>query len=347
MAKSSNNKRKYILISILVIVVVSLGVTGIILRNKIFEPFNLESPQYIYIDETKDFENVVEQLNKMNLPSEKILRIISDRMRYPHAVKSGRYEVVDGMTMIDVVRMLRSGNQKAVNLTFNNIRTIENLAGRISNQLMLDSVELLNALSDRLVAEKYGFDENTFVSMFIPNTYQVFWDTGVDNLLKRMKREYNSYWSDDRKAKADRLGLTPIQVSILASIVEEEATYADEYPIVAGLYLNRLERGMKLEADPTVKYAIGDFALRRILFRHLEVESPYNTYRVEGLPPGPIRVPSVAAIDATLSPQSHKYLFMCAKDDLSGRHNFAVTHAEHARNAARYQRALNERGIYR
>lgn len=347
MAKSSNNKRKYILISILVIVVVSLGVTGIILRNKIFEPFNLESPQYIYIDETKDFENVVEQLNKMNLPSEKILRIISDRLRYPHAVKSGRYEVVDGMTMIDVVRMLRSGNQKAVNLTFNNIRTIENLAGRISNQLMLDSVELLNALSDRLVAEKYGFDENTFVSMFIPNTYQVFWDTGVDNLLKRMKREYNSYWSDDRKAKADRLGLTPIQVSILASIVEEEATYADEYPIVAGLYLNRLERGMKLEADPTVKYAIGDFALRRILFRHLEVESPYNTYRVEGLPPGPIRVPSVAAIDATLSPQSHKYLFMCAKDDLSGRHNFAVTHAEHARNAARYQRALNERGIYR
>ncbi len=347
MAKSSNNKRKYILISILVIVVVSLGVTGIILRNKIFEPFNLESPQYIYIDETKDFENVVEQLNKMNLPSEKILRIISDRLRYPHAVKSGRYEVVDGMTMIDVVRMLRSGNQKAVNLTFNNIRTEENLAGRISNQLMLDSVELLNALSDRLVAEKYGFDENTFVSMFIPNTYQVFWDTGVDNLLKRMKREYNSYWSDDRKAKADRLGLTPIQVSILASIVEEEATYADEYPIVAGLYLNRLERGMKLEADPTVKYAIGDFALRRILFRHLEVESPYNTYRVEGLPPGPIRVPSVAAIDATLSPQSHKYLFMCAKDDLSGRHNFAVTHAEHARNAARYQRALNERGIYR
>lgn len=347
MAKSSNNKRKYILISILIIVVVSLGVTGIILRNKIFEPFNLESPQYIYIDETKDFENVVEQLNKMNLPSEKILRIISDRLRYPHAVKSGRYEVVDGMTMIDVVRMLRSGNQKAVNLTFNNIRTEENLAGRISNQLMLDSVELLNALSDRLVAEKYGFDENTFVSMFIPNTYQVFWDTGVDNLLKRMKREYNSYWSDDRKAKADRLGLTPIQVSILASIVEEEATYADEYPIVAGLYLNRLERGMKLEADPTVKYAIGDFALRRILFRHLEVESPYNTYRVEGLPPGPIRVPSVAAIDATLSPQSHKYLFMCAKDDLSGRHNFAVTHAEHARNAARYQRALNERGIYR
>lgn len=347
MAKSSNNKRKYILISILVIVVVSLGVTGIILRNKIFEPFNLESPQYIYIDETKDFENVVEQLNKMNLPSEKILRIISDRLRYPHAVKSGRYEVVDGMTMIDVVRMLRSGNQKAVNLTFNNIRTEENLAGRISNQLMLDSVELLNALSDRLVAEKYGFDENTFVSMFIPNTYQVFWDTGVDNLLNRMKREYNSYWSDDRKAKADRLGLTPIQVSILASIVEEEATYADEYPIVAGLYLNRLERGMKLEADPTVKYAIGDFALRRILFRHLEVESPYNTYRVEGLPPGPIRVPSVAAIDATLSPQSHKYLFMCAKDDLSGRHNFAVTHAEHARNAARYQRALNERGIYR
>ncbi|MDD4536342.1 MAG: endolytic transglycosylase MltG, partial [Petrimonas sp.] len=142
------------------------------------------------------------------------------------------------------------------------------------------------------------------------------------------------------------IGLSPVQVSTLASIVEEEATYSDEYPVVAGLYLNRLKKGMRLEADPTVKFAVGDFSLRRILFRHLEVESPYNTYRNTGLPPGPIRIPSIQAIDGTLSPQQHNYLFMCAKEDLSGRHNFAATHAEHSRNAARYQRALNERGIF-
>ena len=161
-----------------------------------------------------------------------------------------------------------------------------------------------------------------------------------------MKKEYDRFWNDNRKSKAENIGLSPVQVSTLASIVEEEATYPDEYPVIAGLYLNRLKKGMRLEADPTVKFAVGDFSLRRILFRHLEVESPYNTYKNTGLPPGPIRIPSIKAIDGTLSPQQHNYLFMCAKEDLSGRHNFAATHAEHARNAARYQRALNQKGIY-
>ncbi len=164
--------------------------------------------------------------------------------------------------------------------------------------------------------------------------------------MNRMKKEYTSFWNESRKDKAKEIGLSPIEVSILASIVEEEATYSDEYSIVAGLYLNRLKRGQRLEADPTIKFALNDFSLRRILYKHLEVESPYNTYRNEGLPPGPIRIPSIKGIDATLSPQDHKYLFMCAKEDLSGRHNFATTHAEHLRNAARYQRALNERKIY-
>jgi UPF0755 protein len=161
-----------------------------------------------------------------------------------------------------------------------------------------------------------------------------------------MKKEYDAFWNDDRKSKAEKIGLTPLQVSVLASIVEEEATYADEYPVVAGLYLNRLKKGMRLEADPTVKFAVGDFTLRRILYKHLEVASPYNTYKNTGLPPGPIRIPSIKAIDGTLSPAAHQYLFMCAKDDLSGRHNFAITHAEHARNASAYQRALNDRRIY-
>lgn len=346
MSKNKRNKRKVVLIWILVTLVVGSAIGAIILRNRIFKPFELDETTYIYI-ESKDYENVISQLEENGLPSEKIFRIIAERMRYPQSVKTGRYELKDGMTMIDVIRNLRSGNQSVINLTFNNIRTKENLAGRISSQLMMDSLSLLSSLNDSVLVNRLGFTDETLISMFIPNTYHVFWDTGVESLLDRMKKEYERFWNSDRVSKAEAVGLSPLQVSVLASIVEEEATYADEYPIVAGLYLNRLKRGMRLEADPTVKYAVGDFALRRILFRHLEIESPYNTYKVDGLPPGPIRMPSMAAIDATLSPTQHEYLFMCAKDDLSGRHNFAITHAEHSRNAMRYQRALNERGIYK
>ncbi|KUK77305.1 MAG: Aminodeoxychorismate lyase, partial [Proteiniphilum acetatigenes] len=281
-----------------------------------------------------------------DLPSERIFRFLAERMNYPGSVKSGRYAIREGMTMPDVIRMLRSGNQAPLNITFNNIRTPEDLAGRLSGQLMIDSLTLLETLRDHTVAEKLGFNNETILAMFIPNTYEVYWDMNAEELMQRMKKEYERFWNDNRRKKAEERGLSPVEIAILASIVEEEATYADEYPIVAGLYLNRLKKGMRLEADPTVKFAVGDFSLRRILYKHLEVESPYNTYKREGLPPGPIRIPSIAAIDATLSAQQHNYLFMCAKDDLSGRHNFAVTHAEHMRNAARYQRALNQRGIY-
>ena len=320
---------------------------AIYLYRLIFAPFLPEETIFIYIDEEKDYEEVVGQLDeKAGLPSGKIFRLLAERMHYPNNVKSGRYAIDPGMTMPDVIRLLRSGNQAAVKLTFNNIRTSEDLAGRLAQQLMVDSLTLLQSLRDPLVAENYGFSPENFVAMFIPNTYEVYWSTNVEGLLMRMKKEYERFWNDSRRKKAGKLNLTPEEVSTLASIVEEEATYTDEYPIVAGLYLNRLKRGMRLEADPTVKFSVGDFSLRRILYSHLEVESPYNTYKRAGLPPGPIRIPSIAAIEATLSPGQHDYLFMCAKDDLSGRHNFAVTHAEHARNAARYQRALNQRGIF-
>jgi UPF0755 protein len=315
--------------------------------SMIMTPFSLSETTYIYIDSRKNYEEVVTQLReRAALPSEKIFRLLADRMNYPNKIKTGRYAISDGMTMPDVIRLLRSGNQTPTDITFNNMRTAENLAGRMSQQLMVDSLTLLNALKEPATAQKYGFKEETFLSMFIPNTYEVYWDTSIDNLMNRMKKEYDTFWNEGRKAKAEKIGLTPLEVSILASIVEEEATYADEYPVVAGLYLNRLNKGMRLEADPTVKFAVGDVTLRRILYRHLEVESPYNTYKQSGLPPGPIRIPSIRAIDGTLSPQKHNYLFMCAKDDLSGRHNFAVTHAEHARNARAYQQALNKRGIY-
>jgi UPF0755 protein len=319
---------------------------AVAVKKTVFKPFDLEETAYIYIDGEKEYEDVIAQLKKAGLPSEQLFRILAERMKYPGNVKTGRYAVEKGSTMPDVIRMLRAGNQTPVKLTFNNVRTKEELAGRVSRQLMMDSTLLVGALNDPATIGELGFDTYTLSALFIPNTYEIYWDTSIDNFLKRMRKEYDRFWNDERRSKAEKIGLSPIQVATLASIVEEEATYIDEYPIVAGLYLNRLKRGMRLEADPTVKFAVGDFTLRRILFRHLEVESPYNTYKNGGLPPGPIRIPSIQAIEETLSPQQHNYLFMCAKDDLSGRHNFATTHAEHARNAARYQRALNERGIF-
>ena len=346
MEQKPKKKRSRIILWIILSLLLIAIIGAFVVRRTIFRPFDLKETAYIYIDKEKNYEDVISQLKKANLPSEQMFRLLSERMNYPNNVKTGRYAIKGGMTMPDVIRTLRAGNQTPGKITFNNMRTKENVAGRLSQQLLMDSVTLLNALNDDEKIKELGFDENTLVAMFIPNTYEVYWDTSVDNLLSRMKKEYERFWNDDRKRKAENIGLSPVQVSTLASIVEEEATYSDEYPIVAGLYLNRLKKGMRLEADPTVKFAVGDFSLRRILFRHLEVESPYNTYKNTGLPPGPIRIPSIKAIDGTLSPQSHNYLFMCAKDDLSGRHNFAITHAEHARNAARYQQALNQKGIY-
>jgi UPF0755 protein len=341
--KKKYNPSRWI-IGILLLLIISAGIYA---YSLIFKPFSLSETAYIYIDKQKNYEEVVEQLrDKAGLPSEKIFNLLAERMNYPNKIKTGRYAITNGMTMPDAIRLLRSGNQTPVDITFNNMRTRENLAGRISQQLMMDSVTLLNALNDTVTPGIYGFNEFTFIAMFIPNTYEVYWDTGINNLLDRMKSEYDAFWNETRRNRAEKIGLTPVEVSTLASIVEEEATYADEYPVVAGLYLNRIRKGMRLEADPTVKFAVGDISLRRILYKHLEVESPYNTYKNSGLPPGPIRIPSIRAIEATLSPEKHSYLFMCAKDDLSGRHNFAVTHAEHARNAARYQKALNEKGIY-
>lgn len=347
MAKSKKKRLRVFLYIFVPLAFTAISI-GFYIQKIVFKQIELKKAVYIYIDPSTKYKEVMEQIKeKVDLPSEKFFQMISERMNYPKSVKTGRYALENGITMPEIIRLLRSGNQKPVKLTFNNMRTKENLAGRISNQLMIDSLTLLVSIKDENNIRELGFDSNTVVAMFIPNTYEVYWDISVDKLLKRMQSEYNAFWNENRKTKAKQIGLTPIEVSTLASIVEEEATYSDEYPIVAGLYLNRLKRGQRLEADPTVKFAVGDFSLRRILYKHLEVESPYNTYKNDGLPPGPIRVPSIKVIEATLSPEDHKYLFMCAKDDLSGRHNFATTHAEHIRNAARYQKALNEKKIYK
>jgi UPF0755 protein len=249
------------------------------------------------------------------------------------------------MTCRQLLQNLKNGNQAPCRITFNNIRLKEDLAKRIGEQLMFSEGELYQQLNDSAVCAQLGFDTNTILCMFIPNTYEMYWNISVERFMKRMQSEYDKFWTPERIEKAQGISLTPIQVSILASIVEEETAASSEYSTVAGLYINRLRRGMLLQADPTVKYAMGDFSLRRILFVHLETDSPYNTYKYAGLPPGPIRIPSIRAIDAVLNYARHNYIYMCAKEDFSGKHNFATTLSEHNANAAKYRAALNRLNI--
>lgn len=308
--------------------------------------FTPQQTSYIYIYPDKDFENVCIQLeDSANCKNIMTFKEVAKYLKYPEKMRTGRYAVKPGMNNLDLIRDLRNGNQVPVRVTFNNIRIKDELAVRLSEQLMIQSNDLLDLMNDNAYIESLGFTTQTIKAMFIPNTYEIYWNVSAEQFMQRMKREYDSFWTASRRDKADKIGISPVQVSILASIVEEESAVLDEYPIIAGLYINRLHKGIPLQADPTVKYALGNFAIQRVLYEHLKIDSPYNTYLHVGLPPGPIRIPSIRGIDAVLNYKKHNFLYMCAKEDLSGRHNFAVTLAEHNRNANRYRAALNQLGI--
>lgn len=261
------------------------------------------------------------------------------------AEREGAYRVEPGMSAWQVALKLARGGQTPERVTFNNVRTIDQLAGRIAEQLCFSKDDLLALLQNDSVCADLGFTQATLPALFLPDTYEFYWTVTPEEFLQKMKREYRRYWMGQREEQAQEWGLTPVEVATLASIVEEETNKPDEMGTVAGLYMNRLRKGMPLQADPTVKFACGDFSLRRILKVHLAIESPYNTYRVTGLPPGPIRIASKQALDAVLNHRPNDYIYMCAREDFSGYHNFAVTWSEHQRNAARYQRELNRRGI--
>ena len=247
---------------------------------------------------------------------------------------------------------MKNGLQEPVNLTLPSVRTLNKLSAELSKKLMIDSTSILQALTDEATCEKYGYDTTTIACMFIPNTYDIYWNSSVEKLLDRMKKESEKFWNSDRTQKAKALQLTPVEVITMASIVDEETANNAEKPMIAGMYYNRFKlrnaeypEGMPLQADPTIKYAWKRFDLKRIYNNLLHIKSPYNTYVNPGLPPGPIRIPSVAGIDAVLNLVKHDYLYMCAKEDFSGTHNFARTYQEHLQNAAKYSKALNERGI--
>lgn len=268
-------------------------------------------------------------------------------MDYDENVKAGRYLLKKDMNNLQAVKLLRSGSQEPLDITFNNVRLKEELAEKITANLAADEDKFYALLQDTALISSYGFDEHTILSMFIPNTYEVYWTISEKELLDRMKAEYDRFWNDERKAKASALEMTTEEVSTLASIVEAESKKIDEKPKIAGVYINRLNRGMALQADPTLVYAAGDFTIKRVLNIHKEIDSPYNTYMYVGLPPGPINIPPISAIDAVLNFQEHNYLYFCAKEDFSGYHSFATNLTQHLNNARRYQRALNEAKLYK
>jgi UPF0755 protein len=320
-------------------------------RHKIFSP-NVEignkETLSLYIPTGATYSEVIGLLEISGaIKNPDNFKWLAEKKGYPDKVKPGHYQLKDGMSNNELVNMLRSGLQTPVRLTFSNVRNKQHLAGIVSNTIEADSAVLLNLLNDNNVLSDFGFDTATVYAMIIPNTYEMWWNTNAYEFLERMHMEYENFWNKDRKEKARQAGLSPVEVATLASIVDEETVREDEKPVVAGLYINRLKRNMRLQADPTIKFVIGDFSINRVLSRDLKIDSPYNTYIYAGLPPGPIRFPSVSGIEAVLNYEKHDYLYMCARDDFSGYHNFAKTLQEHNINAAKYRRALRERRIWR
>jgi UPF0755 protein len=335
---------KYVLIFVFIAIVIA-GLQAFRLWRYVYSE-NIKTEKIIYIPENASFKQVTDTLKKYDiLKNPKAFQWVAQRKNYITLVKPGRYFLKKGMNTNQIVNSLRAGLQYPVGVTFNNLRTREDLAGKISRYLQTDSLSIINLFYNEALIQRFGFTPQTFKAMFIPNTYEFYWTTNALGFAERMKSEYDRFWNKQRLEKAHFAGLNQVEVIILASIVQAETAKTDELSRVAGLYINRLKRGQLLQADPTVKYALGNFGLKRILNVHLEVESPYNTYKYAGLPPGPINFPEISTIDAVLNYEHHDYLYMCAKEDFSGYHNFAKTLNQHNLNALKYQKALNENGI--
>lgn len=293
----------------------------------------------LYIPSNADYQYVKKEIASLKvLKSEHAFDWLAQKTKYNENIHPGRYVLSNGMTNQQLINMLRMGHQTPVKVVFNNIRTVEQLAGRIAEQIEADSLSIINEINK---------NANVDATTFIPNTYEFYWNTDAEDFVEKMLVEYNRFWNDSRKQKANGLKMTPREVSILASIVDKETTKVSEMPRIAGVYINRLKKHWPLQADPTLVFALGDYSIRRVLDVHKDIDSPYNTYKRTGLPPGPICIPSIAAIDAVLNAEQHNFFYFCAKDDLSGYHVFARNINEHNRNAELYRRALNKNKIYR
>lgn len=340
--KISLSGKLFIVGGIILCLFILFAVYAVLLPNT--SPQNEES--YLYISDEDEFDDILSQINEKSLLiNEFTFKFIAKQIKYDQKIRPGRYKITPGMSNLILIRKLRGGIQEPVKLVINNIRTKEQLAGKLSSLIMADSLSIMHALSDSAFLEKYDLNTYNAVIFFIPNTYEFFWDTDTKELFDRMKKEFDAFWNDERMAKAAAIPMTQTEVMTLASIIEEETNKKKEHPIIAGLYINRLRIKMPLQACPTIRFALNDYTINRVRFSHLQVQSPYNTYKNKGLPPGPIRLPSPSTIDAVLNYEKHDYLFMTAKETLNGEHNFAITYAEHSRNARKYQQELNRLGI--
>ncbi|MFN4234384.1 MAG: endolytic transglycosylase MltG [Bacteroidia bacterium] len=341
-----------IILAVLVLLIAGAAFVAYDFYKKIYKPnIKLSTGQdytFIYIPTGANFETVIKLLTDENLLSNRAsFEWLAQTKGYVNNVKPGRYRIKRNMSNNELINHLKAGLQEPVQLSLHNIRTKKQLINRVSIKLEASADELNKLLNDdNYLSQNFGLNKHTILTMFIPDIYQFYWNTSAEDFLKRMADEYKKFWTPDRKAKAKALNLSQSEVSILASIVQaEQQLRKDERPIIAGLYLNRLRMGMRLESDPTLVFAHGDFSIKRVYNIHKEIESPYNTYKYAGLPPGPILIPEINSIDAVLNAAKHNYLFMCAKEDFSGYHNFARTLDEHNINAARYRKELNRRGI--
>ena len=300
----------------------------------------------IYIPTGSTYDDVKAILSESNiLVNPKSFNWVAKKKDYPDNIRPGRYVIANGINNNRLVNMLRGGLQTPINVTFNNLRDVDQLAGRIAKQLEADSASISELLHNQEYIGQLGFNNRTIPALFLPDTYEFYWNTDAEGFVYRMFQEYNKFWTEERRQQATDKELSPIQVSTLASIVNKETNMSDEMPRIAGVYLNRLKNNWLLQADPTLVFAWNDYSIRRVLEYHKQIESPYNTYKYAGLPPGPICIPSITAVKAVLNAENHHYFYFCAKEDFSGYHNFAKTLTEHNRNAARYQQALNQRGI--
>ncbi len=337
------NRINYVIVTILTVLVLFLVVTAVLA----FKPLSPSHTLYIYIDSDDTVDSVEAKIESADAGiSTFAFNIMSVLTDYEDHVQAGRYEITNKQSTFSLFADIRGHKSMPVELVVPPVRTVNELAGRLAAVLMADSTELATAFNDSNTWKSIGRTKDTFLALFIPNTYEVYWETPVKQLIRRFDTENKAFWTEERKSKARKNGMTPDEVMTLASIIDSETSDNSEKSRIAGLYINRMNHGMLLQSDPTVIYAIGDFSIRRVTGKHLQTDSPYNTYKYYGLPPGPIRIPTIAGIDAVLNYEHNNYLYMCAKEDFSGSHNFAETYPEHMANARRYIKALEKKNVH-
>lgn len=348
--KSKSSFFKKVFISLLILFFLSAAIGGWSLYKFAYKPntsFTDKKNRYLYIRSTDTFQDILNQLSEKGIIKDlNTFKFIAEFKKYPDKIKPGKYQVKQGIGNNQLVNLLKAGYSEKVKLNFYNLNTPQEFAGRVAKHIEADSISVLKEIINPDFELNYGIPPSAALSLVIGNEYELEWSTSVKELFKLLKEQYKTFWKEERSKKAEKLGLTQTECSILASIVQKEQTqHPEERPKIASVYFNRLKSGMKLQADPTVIYAVGDFTINRVLNKHLEVNSPYNTYRNEGLPPGPICIPTKNALDAVLNLPKNDYIFFCAKEDLSGYHNFTKDYQSHLVNARKYQQALDKRGI--